>query len=63
MHLARNADTHALKQHRLFQNISLVFSSFASDTHLQPESGKRAENVDFLTAKNIQEQATPFRYL
>ena len=41
-----NADTHALKQHRLSQNIFPVWSSFvlviASDTHLEPESEKRS---------------------
>ena len=41
-HLAQNADTHALKQNRLSQNISPACSSFvlliASDMHLEPES-------------------------
>ena len=50
MHRAKNADTHALKQHRLSQNISPVCSSFvlviASDIHLESESEKRAKNVD-----------------
>ena len=62
MRRARNADTHALKQHQLSQNISPVCSSFvlviASDIHLEPEG----ENVDFLTAKNIQIQSTLFLY-
>ena len=66
MHRAQNADTYALKQHRLSQNISPVCSSFllviAYDMHLAPESEKRAKNVDFHTAKNIQIQATLFRY-
>ena len=57
MRRAQNADTHALKQHRLFQDISPVCSSLvlviASDMHLEPESEKRAKNVDFHTAKNI----------
>ena len=52
MRRAQNADTHALKQHRLSQNISPVCSSFvlviASDMHLEPESEKPAKNVDFL---------------
>ena len=49
-----------------------VCSSFAlvnaSDMHLEPESEnepeseKRVKNVDFHTAKNIQIQATLFRY-
>ena len=45
MHRAQNADTHALKQPRLSQNISRVCSSFelviASDMHLESESEKR----------------------
>ena len=51
MRWVQNADTHALKQHRLSQNISPICSSFvlvtASDMHLEPESEKRAKNVDF----------------
>ena len=47
MRRAQNADTHALKQHPLSQNISPVCSSFvlviASDMHLETESEKRAE--------------------
>ena len=62
MRRAQNADTHALKLHRLSQNISPVCSSFvlviASDMHLEPESEKRTKNVDFHTAENIQIQAT-----
>ena len=58
MRRAQNADTHALKQQRLSQNISPVCSSFvlviASDMYLESESEKRAKNVDFYTAKNIQ---------
>ena len=65
MRRAQKADTHALKQSRLSQNIFPVCSSFvlviASDMHLEPESEKRAKNVDFHTAKNIHIQATPFR--
>ena len=34
----------------------------ASDMHLEPENGKRAETVDFHTAKHVQIQATAFRY-
>ena len=64
MRRAQNADTHALKQPRLSQNISTVFSSFAlviaSDLHLESESEKRAKNVDLHTAKNIQVQPTFF---
>ena len=63
---AQNADTYALKQHRLFQNISAVSSSFVlviqSDMHLESESEKRAKNVDLHTAKNIQIQPILFRY-
>ena len=62
----RNVDTHALKQHRLSQNISPVYSSFvlviAADMHLESQSEKRAKNVDFHTAKDIQIQPTLFRY-
>ena len=64
MRRAQNADIHALKQHRLSQNTPPVRSSFllviASDMHLEPESEKRAKNVDFHTAKNVQIQATFF---
>ena len=67
MRRAQNADTHALKQHRLSQNISLVCSSFvlvmASGMHLESEIEKQAKNVDFHTDKNIQTQPTLFRYL
>ena len=53
MRRAQNADTHALKQYRLSQNTSPVCSSFvlviASDMHLEPESEKRANNVDLHT--------------
>ena len=63
---AQNADTRALKQPRLSQNIPPVCSSFvlviASDMHLESESEKRAKNVDLHTAKNIQIQPTLFRY-
>ena len=66
MRRAQNADTHALKQPWQSQNIPPVCSSFvlvfASDMQLEPESEKRAKNVDFQTAKNIQIQATLFRY-
>ena len=63
---AQNADTHALKQPRLSQNIPPVCSSFAliiaSDMHLESESEKRVKNVDLHTLKNIQLQPTLFRY-
>ena len=66
MRRAQNADTHALKQPRLSQNISPVCSSFvliiASDKQLESQSEKRAKNVDLHTAKNIQVQSTFFRY-
>ena len=66
MRRAQNADTHAFKQHQLSQNISPVCSSFvlvlASDMHLEPECEKRAKNLDLHKAKNIQIQATFFRY-
>ena len=66
MRRAQNADTHVLKQPRLSQIIHPVCSSFvliiASDMHLGSESEKRAKNVDFHTAKNIQIQPPLFRY-
>ena len=66
MRRAQNADTYALKQHRLSQNIFPVCSSFvlviASDMHLEPAREKRAKNVHFHTTKNIQIQSTLFRY-
>ena len=66
MRRTQNADTYALKQPRLSQNISPVCSSFvpviASDMRLESESEKRAKNVDLHTAKNIQLQSTLFRY-
>ena len=68
MRRARNADTPALKQHRLSQNSSPVFSSvvliIASDMHLEPEVEKKGGggHVDFHTAENVQIQATPFHY-
>ena len=64
MRRAHNADTHALKQQRLSQTISLVCSSFvlviASDMHLKSQSEKQAKNVDLHTAQNIQIQPTFF---
>ena len=66
MRRAQNADTHAHKQHPLFQNIFPVGSSFvlviASDMHLEHESEKRAKNVHFHTTKDIQIQSTLSRY-
>ena len=63
---AQNADSHALKQHRLSQNVFPVCSRFVlvieSDMHFEPESEKRAKNVHFHTTKNIQIQSTLFRY-
>ena len=62
MRRAQNADTYALKQQRLSQNISPVCSSFvlviASDMYLEPESKKLAKNVHFHTAK-IQTTLSP----
>ena len=65
MRRAQNADTYALKQPRLSQNISPVCSSvlvIAYDMHLESESEKRAKNVDLHTSKNIQILPTLFRY-
>ena len=64
MRRAQNADPHALKQHRLSQNISPVCSSFvlviASDMYLESESEKRAKNVDFRTAKKYLDTTNTF---
>ena len=66
MRRAQNADTHALKQHRLSQITSPMSSSIvlviASDMHLQYESEKRAKKLNLHTAKIIQIQLTLFRY-
>ena len=66
MRRAQNGDSHALKLFRLSQNSSPVCSSFvlviASDMYLELESEKRAKNVDFDTAKNVQIEATLVRY-
>ena len=65
MRRAQNADTRALKQHRLSKNIFPICSSvelvIASDMHLELESKKRAKNVYFHTTKNIQIQTRLFR--
>ena len=64
MHRDQHSDTHALKQHRLSQNISPVCFSFVlvigSDMHLESESEKRAKNVDFHTAKKIPDASNTF---
>ena len=64
MRRAQNADTHALKQHRLSENIFPVCSSFvlviASDMHLEPESENRAKNVDFHTTKKCPDTINAF---
>ena len=63
---AQNADTHALKQPWLSQNVSSVCSSFAlviaSDMYLESESEKLAKNVDLHKVKITQIQPTLFRY-
>ena len=52
---AQNADTHALKQHRLSQNISPDCSCFvlvlASDMHLEPESENERKTFIFTQLK------------
>ena len=52
---AQNADTHALKQPWLSQNISPVCSSsvlvMASDVHLEPLSEKRAKTLIYTQLK------------
>ena len=64
MRRAQKADTHALKQPRLSQNISPVCSSFvlviASDMHLESQSEKRAKNVDLHTAKKYPDTTDTF---
>ena len=64
MRRAQNADTHALKQHRLSQNSSSFCFSFllviASDMQIEPESENLVKNTDFRPAKNVQKQATFF---
>ena len=51
MRRAQNADTHALKQHRLSQNISPVCSIFYWLLHRISALSLKAKNVDFHTAK------------
>ena len=62
MRRALNTNTHALKQHRLSLNSSLICSSFllviASDVHLSLRA-KRLRNVDFHTAEDVFKQTTP----
>ena len=57
--LGSNANTHALKQHRLSRNMSPVCSSFvlviASDMHLEPESEKRL--FSHIPTKSLSERA------
>ena len=64
MRRTQNADTHALKQPRLSQNISPVHSSFAqviaSDMHLESESEKRSKNIDLHTAKKYSDTVDTF---
>ena len=66
MRRAQKADAHALKQHRLSQDISPFCTSFVlaivSDMHLESESEKRAKKKNCHTAKNIHIQPTLFRY-
>ena len=64
MRRAQNADSHALTQPRLSQNISPVCSSFvlvvASDMHLESESEKRAKDFDLYTAKKYSDTTNTF---
>ena len=62
MRRAQNADTHAHKQHRLSQNISLSAPVLYWLSHLACISSLKAKNVHFHTTKNIQIQSTPFYY-
>ena len=55
MRRAQNADTHALKQHQLSQNIPSVCSSFvlviASDMHLETEAKNEQKTLIFTQLK------------
>ena len=63
MRWVENADTHALKQHRLNQNSSPFCFSFlldiASDMQLEPKSEQWVKNADLNIAIKVQEQANP----
>ena len=58
MRRAQNADTHALTQPRLSQNISTVCFSFV--LVIASDSEKRAENVDLHTAKKYPDTTYTF---
>ena len=63
MRRAQNADTHALKQPRLSQNISRLLQFvlvIAPDMHLESQSEKRAKNVDLHTAKKYPDTCNTF---
>ena len=63
MRRAQNADTYALKQHRLSQNIFPVCSVIASDMHLESESEKRVKNFNFHTPKKYPDTSSTFLLL
>ena len=64
MRQAQNADTHALKQPRLSQNISPVCSSFvlvvASDMHLESENEKREKTLIYTQLKKNPDTTSTF---
>ena len=68
MSRAQKADTYALKQHRLSEDLPLSAPVLHWLSHLirilslkAKKKKKKAKNVDFHTAKNVQKQATLFR--
>ena len=55
--------TNSISCPKIFPPSAPVFALvITSDMHFESESGKRAKKFDFYTGKNIQIQATPFRY-
>ena len=60
MSRAQNADTHALKQHRLSQNFPLSAPVMYWLSHLTCILSLKAKNVDFHTANNVLIQTTLF---
>ena len=63
MRRAQNADTYALKQHRLSQNISPDYSSFvlviASDMHLESQSKTNKQTTTTTNKQTNKQTKTP----